>query len=620
LMTKRRRLLWSALLLSVFLALPSQALSQRAKQAAPKVPETGLTEEQLPPFAVSLVMSLATEARSFTDVALRPRVLAGAADVLWDVDNVNARALFKRAWEEAEKGDAEEATIKTKDNPPAMVTALRRMSGRDLRFEVLSVMAKRDRTMAEEFFAKLQSESDSPKAGTKDTAPINDGWFVSEAISKRIQVALALLRDGQTEKALEFASPVLTSVNVHTIGFLSELRGRNAAAADRVFATLLTRAESDPASDPNTVSGLSSYVFTPGLYVNFKPEGGVRWQQPDEPSAPPADFPAVLRDRFFQVAAQILLRPLPPDQAGSAVRHMKVDAIKRLLPLFEQYVPETAVTLRALLLELTGSRGEVLNASDFMLTQGIKPLSSPDEILDSMQTMIDRAKTSRERDSIYAGAASALLAQGDERARDIADKIEDVERRTELRQLVDFEFVQRAIKRKEASEAARLARTGRLSNTQRAAAYVDIARLFQNTERQVALDLLEDAVREVNRIEGNKPDRALLLVGIANQLVGVDRVRAWEIIGDVVKEANRFEGFNGESAITFPLMTRSGVRFINIGGENFSLLSVFRALAKDDLYRAVDVAKSFKYDAPRATVTLAIAGSILDRTKKTSQD
>jgi hypothetical protein len=299
---------------------------------------------------------------------------------------------------------------------------------------------------------------------------------------------------------------------------------------------------------------------------------------------------------------------------------MKVDAIKRLLPLFEQYVPETAVTLRALLLELTGSRGEVLNASDFMLTQGIKPLSSPDEILDSMQTMIDRAKTSRERDSIYAGAASALLAQGDERARDIADKIEDVERRTELRQLVDFEFVQRAIKRKEASEAARLARTGRLSNTQRAAAYVDIARLFQNTERQVALDLLEEAVREVNRIEGNKPDRALLLVGIANQLVGVDRVRAWEIIGDVVKEANRFEGFNGESAITFPLMTRSGVRFINIGGENFSLLSVFRALAKDDLYRAVDVAKSFKYDAPRATVTLAIAGSILDRTKKTSKD
>ena len=625
-MTKQRWLSWSALLLSFLLAVPSPSLSQRSPQkstsgpvtekAAPKVPETGLTEEQLPAFAVALVMSLATDARSFTDVALRPRVLARAADVLWDADNVNARALFKRAWEEAEKGDADEVTIKTKDNPPAMVTALRRMSGRDLRFDVLSVMAKRDRAMAEEFFAKLKSESDSSKAGAKDAAPVNDGWFVSEAVSKRIQVALALLREGQTDKALEFAAPVLMSVNVHTIGFLSELRIRNTRAADRVFATLLSRAESDPTSDPNTVSGLSSYVFTPGLYVNFKPEGGVRWQQPDEPATPPADFPPALRDRFFQVAAQILVRPLPEGDAGSAARKMKSDAIKRLLPLFEQYAPETAVTLRALLTDLTaGSRGEAFSPPDFMLTQGIKPPPSSDEVLDKMQSMIDRAKTSRERDSIYAAAASALVAQGDERAREIADKIEDPERRMELRQLVDFEFVQRAIRRKEASEAARLARTGRLSNTQRAAAYVDIARLFQNTERQVALDLLEEAIREVNRIEGNKPDRALLLVGIANQLVGVDRVRAWEIIGELVKEANRFEGFNGENAITFPLMTRSGARFLTIGGENFSLMSVFRALAKDDLYRAVDAAKSFKYDAPRATVTLAIASAILQKQK-----
>jgi hypothetical protein len=32
-----------------------------------------------------------------------------------------------------------------------------------------------------------------------------------------------------------------------------------------------------------------------------------------------------------------------------------------------------------------------------------------------------------------------------------------------------------------------------------------------------------------------------------------------------------------------------------------------------DLYRAVEVAKSFEYEAPRATVTLAIACSILVR-------
>lgn len=44
---------------------------------------------------------------------------------------------------------------------------------------------------------------------------------------------------------------------------------------------------------------------------------------------------------------------------------------------------------------------------------------------------------------------------------------------------------------------------------------------------------------------------------------------------------------------------------------SFNLSNAFRLFANEDLYRAVDVAKSFKYDAPRATVTLAIGSKIL---------
>jgi hypothetical protein len=52
-----------------------------------------------------------------------------------------------------------------------------------------------------------------------------------------------------------------------------------------------------------------------------------------------------------------------------------------------------------------------------------------------------------------------------------------------------------------------------------AAGYIDVARLLRETERQRSLELWEDAVREDNRIEWDKPDRAVLLVGIANQLI-----------------------------------------------------------------------------------------------------
>lgn len=611
-------LLAGLVVLASSLFLPAQT-PQRNKttrignEAKNEPPPSHLSESQLPAFAISLVTSLAHDARSYSDLALRPRVLARAADVLWDADNVTARELFKRAWEAAEKGDAEEVTIK-KDNPPAMAMALRRMSGRDLRLEVLSVIARRDRTLSEEYLAKLKKAGEESQ--TKEVA--NDHWFVSDAVSKRLHVASALLADGQTEHALEFAAPALNQVNVHSIGFLSALRAKNANAADRRFAMLLASAELDPAADANTVSGLSSYIFTPGLYVTFQPEGSMRWTEPDEPLLPSTNFPVSLREKFLQVAANILLRPLPPldPTSASSPRNTKAGVIKRLLPLFEQYAPDTAAALRAQLVELASGSSRNMPAADhFMLNQGIKPELSADQELEQLRTRIDRTKTSRERDQIYAAAVSVLLAQGDERARDVAEKIEDSERRTEIRQFVDFEFIQRAIRKKASTEAIRLAKTGKLSNTQRASAYIGVARLVREAEPQRAADLLEDAVREVRRIEGDKPDRALLLVGVASLLIAADRVRAWEIIDEAGKEANRLEGFTGENAITFPLMTRSSVKFISIGGEDFSLSNAFRLLAKDDLYRALDLAKSFKYDAPRATATLAIASSILEKPK-----
>src|SRR5882672_7805523 len=53
-------------------------------------PDANAAEAQHRAFAVSIVISLANDARSYSDLALRPRVLARAADVLWDADNLAA--------------------------------------------------------------------------------------------------------------------------------------------------------------------------------------------------------------------------------------------------------------------------------------------------------------------------------------------------------------------------------------------------------------------------------------------------------------------------------------------------------------------------------------------------
>jgi hypothetical protein len=47
----------------------------------------------------------------------------------------------------------------------------------------------------------------------------------------------------------------------------------------------------------------------------------------------------------------------------------------------------------------------------------------------------------------------------------------------------------------------------------------------------------------------------------------------------------------------------------NVPGLN--LASIFRELARDDFFRAMDLARTFKSESPRAIATLAIADSVL---------
>src|ERR1051325_9169255 len=60
--------------------------------------------------ARALLISLATDARSFRDQGLRAGTLTRIAELLWSVDNEQSRALFHRAWDAAEIADQDEKT------------------------------------------------------------------------------------------------------------------------------------------------------------------------------------------------------------------------------------------------------------------------------------------------------------------------------------------------------------------------------------------------------------------------------------------------------------------------------------------------------------------------------
>ena len=607
------------LLVALTLSLCLGVTAQTRKTSKTNNEEPDADAAQQRTIAVSLVTTLADEARSFKDQTRRARVQARAADILWDTDPDRARELFRRAWEAAEIVDAESAKKRAEDmkrmeagGEPVVVRG-----GPNLRNEVLRLVAKRDRKLGEEFLKVLDEAAEKARAETAADQRRNQSFRLG--VSQRLQLARRLLEDGEVERAIEFATPALDSVNVDSIFFLSALREKNAQLADAAFTTLMARAARDPNSDANTVSGLSSYLFTPFIYVSFERNGGANQNQQRQPTPAPA-VDAALRANFFKIAYQTLMQPLPaPDQDRSTSGHTgKYLLIKRLLPLFEQHAADLAPGLRTQMTALasyvppTFQQGE-----NRAVSIGIQPDDTESDPYQRMQERLDRATRADDRDAIYADYAVALIESGDPRAKDLVDKIENSELRKSVKAYTDFALTDAAVQKKDVTEITRLVKNGELTSIQKVWALTSAAKIVAASERSRAADILEQAAAEARRIGGSDPDRAKALTAVAVGFGEIDQVRAWEILGEVVKAANSAEGFTGEdSRVTSRLQTKFMVVMNDANAPDFDLLAIFRHLARADLLRAVQLAKTFTGEAPRAVATLAIARSVLEKRKE----
>ena len=637
-MTSHARWLSLTVLATMTLASPVQvpnlnaqtpASGNKASQAEKGSKKTSKREEPNPlalqrrTIAISLLSSLADEARSYQNQTLRARVQARAADALWESDVEKARALFRRAWEAADTADKEAFRRYQEQRESAARGANEYIpSPPELRSEVLRLSAKRDRALSEEFLAKLTDDTNRETSGPDTINPAlaktADPEDPPYAVAQRLQLASRLLEEGDIARALQFADPVLDRITTRGILFLSSLREKDQAASDQRFANMLARAVADPSSDAVGVSVLSSYVFTPFLYIIVRGNGQNHSSQQRERIVPPNIAPE-LRLAFLRGAAQILLRPLqPPDQDRTvAGRRGLYFMIARILPLMEQYAPELAPELRVQLSSLAPDASEDLRTGNSrLLTRGLVP---EDQTRDEGRESLDRAERvsdAAERDQLYARAALAAARKGEITARDLVDKIADSDLRKRARAHIDFTLVTRALDRKDAQEALRFLGNAELTNVHRAWALMEVARLLMKTDANRAVEVLNDAATVARRIDGSDADHARAMVGVASRMYDIDRGRVWEALGEAVKAGNSAYGFSGEDAeisARISLGRGGGTTTSNFTVASFDLEGIFGLLAREDIYRAVELARGFTADAPRAVATLAIARSVLEK-------
>lgn len=574
--------------------------------------------EQQKALALSLLVSLSNDARSFPDQKLRARTLSRIADALWEVDPEQGRALFRRAWDAAEVADqdtarraAEERERQQGGNPNAPVAMV---GGPDLRAEVLRLAAKRDRALGEELLDKLKDAR--TREATEASSPArNDPFDASATVKQRLRLAGQLL-ESDVERALQFADPALLSVTMEGLDFLTSLRDKNPAAADQRYARLLGIAEADLKSDANTVSLLSSYLFTPHVFVTFQPDGGQNSSSMNQRTPPPEVSPE-LRNAFFRTAGGLLLRPSPAKEQDRSTSGLqgKFLVIRRLLPLFEQYAAkEMTEQLRSEMAVLGQSVEQDVRELDE--DNPIQPVNTPErraeDVEKSLLDRIERAKTSEERDGLYLQLAANSARKGDMRARDFADKIEDTELRKKAKPYVDMNLALNAVQKKDVEKSLLLASKGELTHLQRVWLLTEAAKALPPADRERALDIVAEAGTEARRIEGSDSDRPRALVAVANAYLTIDRARAWETMLEVAKASNSADGFNGEDGrLTTRLQSKTMTSAHSRTIESFNLPGVFRVLSQENATQAIEIARSFEGEAPRSTALIAVARELL---------
>jgi hypothetical protein len=544
--------------------------------------------------ARSLLISLATDARSFRDQTLRARSLARIADALWDSDPEQGRTLFRRAWEAAEIADRE-------SKEPL-----------NLRREILTLIARRDRALAEEFLQHLKEEQDKTDGGNSQ----GDEWALSEALEQRLRLAGSLLRAGDIEHALQFADSLLDTVTLSTVDFLSQLRENDPGAADQRYARMLANTGASMKADANTISVLSSYIFTPHTYVVFSTDGGASSMAARSP-LPPANVSSSLRLAFFQTAGAVLLRPQPPpeqDQSSTGIPG-KYMVVRRLMPLFEQYAPkEIRDAMRSQLESLNSLVTEPVRKEDIDWAQRGQTSEKP--LADQAQPLLDQiehAKTSAERDELYFKLAVLAVGKDDLKARNYAGSIDENDFRKQAQAWVDASLAISAIKKRKLERALELISTGQLTHIQRLWLMTQTAKLLAKTDREKALSLIDDATTEAGRLEGSDLDRPRGLLAITNALKLLEPSRLGDAMFDAVKAANSTEGFTGEGG-GLSLSVRSKSLIINQSEPvpDFDISGIFGELTKSDYEQAVELARGFQGEAPRANATIAIARSVLN--------
>ena len=244
--------------------------------------------------ATSLLHSLAQSANEIEDITERVRVLAEIGDAFWLVDPEQGRTVLVRAFKEIEK-------LSLETDPERLAS-----QKRTLRRIVLSRIAKHEPSLANQLIHDFPNE-----IPTADEKAMQQQGVATPNAEALLAIAESLLATDPKRAAATAAYSLQDGLSQRLRLFLIQLRAKDRAAADGLFAAAIREASAQHPARLFDVMVLWDYAYQPqDFYFN-----GVVWDR--EKNEPRQNTSQDLRRMVLAFAVNAIVENLQQLPAGA---------------------------------------------------------------------------------------------------------------------------------------------------------------------------------------------------------------------------------------------------------------------------------------------------------------
>jgi hypothetical protein len=539
------RILAALLLLALFeIAAASQPITKKDEE------ELRRQRERL--HAVSMIEQTAAEAPLWNDKKSAVRVLADAADLLWDEEPGRGTRWLTKAWELLEQ-------VPESPKDERLKEFFTRSDKTDLRTVILSVAHSHDPQLAEKFLKQL-AQQESPEK--KDRGAFDDRSARSEQLLAMAQQTV----DSNPELAFSLAERSLVDgVSFSLQNILISLRKKNVELANRLFDLAIARFSSGQ-PDPSEAQVLAGYLFESGFTSAVNSTGrtilSLNPLQQNSPTVAPAE---PQRAKIFLVAVYEGLMSTPVVVESPEGRRQAQQIVVlgvRLTGPYRTYAPDLAASEQAFVAQLRSqlspeaeSGASSGNSQSTTAGGGSSKRLAREELeekrITDLEEKADRESNAAFRKVAYVQAALAVKPEDYSRAKRIAEKIDDSDLRADAISFLLYRAALFFLEKNDIQKASEIA--PQISDPpRRAVVRIAIAQhlLSARTEsedrtllEQRVLDLLNEVERDLSKQEPS-PKIARIFLGRVAIMAKLDKEQTLTALQQTVQIINKLETFD----------------------------------------------------------------------------